>query len=261
MSAANPLTRRAGAHALRLAALLAVCFLALQVYFVARIALMTVADPQSTTFQRSEIWRLLTQSGRVAWGQQWVDDEHLGKHIKRAVIASEDAGFADHGGVDWEAMERAWERNQRAQEQAERRYERALKRSPDKAIEPVAAKLVGASTITQQLAKNLFLSAERTPLRKGQELVLTYALELLLSKRRILEIYLNNVEWGEGLFGAQAAARYYFRKDAAQLDVAQAARLAVMLPAPKRFEKRVGSPYLADRAATVAARMAAVEVP
>jgi monofunctional glycosyltransferase len=251
----------AGSHLLRLVALLAVCFLALQLYFVGRIALMAVADPQSTTFQRSEMWRLMSETGRVTWGQQWVSDERLGKNLKRAVIASEDSSFADHGGVDWEAMERAWERNQRAQEQADKRNERALKRNPDKAIAPVSAKLVGASTITQQLAKNLFLSSERTPLRKGQELVLTYALETLLSKQRILEIYLNNVEWGEGLFGAQAAARYYFRTDAAQLGVTQAARLAVMLPAPKRYEKRMGSAYLADRAATVSARMNAVEVP
>ena len=250
-----------GSHLLRLAALLLVCFLALQLYFIGHIALMAVADPQSTTFQRSEMWRLLTETGRITWGQQWVSDGRLGKNIKRAVIASEDASFTDHSGVDWEAMERAWERNQRAQAQADKRNERAVKRNPDKAMAPVSAKLVGASTITQQLAKNLFLSGERTPMRKGQELVLTYALESLLSKQRILEIYLNNVEWGEGLFGAQAASLYYFRTDAAQLGVAQSARLAVMLPAPKRFEKRMGSPYLSDRAATVAARMSAVEPP
>ncbi len=251
----------AASHLWRLVALLVACFLALQLYFVARIALMAVADPQSTTFERSEMWRLATETGRITWGQQWVGDERLGKNLKRAVIASEDAGFADHSGVDWEAMERAWERNQRAQTQAEQRNERAMKRNPDKPVVAVAAKLVGASTITQQLAKNLFLSGERTPLRKGQELVLTYALETCLSKQRILEIYLNHVEWGEGLFGAQAASRYYFRTDAAQLGVGQAARLAVMLPAPKRFEKRQGSAYLADRAATVSARMGAVDLP
>jgi monofunctional glycosyltransferase len=250
-----------GAHLWRLGGLLVICFFALQLYFIGRIALMAVADPQSTTFERSEMWRLATETGRITWGQQWVGDERLGKNLKRAVIASEDAGFADHSGVDWEAMERAWERNQRAQMQAEQRNERAMKRNPDKAIVPVSAKVVGASTITQQLAKNLFLSGERTPLRKGQELLLTYALETCLSKQRILEIYLNHVEWGEGLFGAQAAARYYFRTDAAQLGVGQAARLAVMLPAPKRFEKRIGSPYLADRAATVSVRMGAVEIP
>ena len=251
-------------HAFRLLALLALCLLALQVFFVGRIALMAVVDPASTTFQRSEMWRLLTETGRITWGQQWVDDERLGKHLKRAVIASEDATFADHAGVDWEAMERAWERNQKAQERADARNERAAKRqasNPDKPVVMASAKLVGGSTITQQLAKNLLLSGERTPVRKAQELVLTFALEAFLSKPRILEIYLNHVEWGEGLFGAQAAARYYFRTDAAQLGAGQAARLAVMLPAPKRFEKRMGSAYLADRAATVAARMGAVELP
>jgi membrane peptidoglycan carboxypeptidase len=122
-------------------------------------------------------------------------------------------------------------------------------------------KIVGGSTITQQLAKNLLLSGERTVLRKAQELVLALMLEGLLSKERILEIYLNNVEWGEGVFGAQAAARHYFRVDAAQLAPQQAARLAVMLPAPKRFEKRPASPYLLSRSATIVARMNDVEVP
>jgi monofunctional biosynthetic peptidoglycan transglycosylase len=125
----------------------------------------------------------------------------------------------------------------------------------------VSAKVVGGSTITQQLAKNLFLSGERTVLRKGQEFVLTLMLEAMLSKQRILEIYLNNVEWGEGIFGAQAAARHYFRKDASRLGAEEAARLAVMLPAPKRFEKRPGSAYVSSRAATIAARMGTVELP
>ena len=245
-------------------ALLALCLLALQVFFVGRIVLMAVVDPGSTTFQRSEMWRLLTETGRITWGQQWVDDERLGRHLKRAVIASEDATFAEHTGVDWDAMERAWERNQKAQERADERNERAAKRlasNPERPVVVATAKLVGGSTITQQLAKNLLLSGERTPVRKAQELVLTFALEAFLSKQRILEIYLNHVEWGEGLFGAQAAARYYFRADVAQLAPYQAARLAVMLPAPKRFEKRMGSAYLAERAATVVARMGAVELP
>jgi monofunctional biosynthetic peptidoglycan transglycosylase len=248
----------------RLLALLTLCLLALQVFFVGRIVLMAVVDPGSTTFQRSEMWRLLTETGRITWGQQWVDDERLGKHLKRAVIASEDATFAEHAGVDWEAMERAWERNQKAQERADARNERAAKRlasNPERPVVVATAKVVGGSTITQQLAKNLLLSGERTPMRKAQELVLAFALEAFLSKQRILEIYLNHVEWGEGLFGAQAAARYYFRADVAQLAPYQAARLAVMLPAPKRFEKRMGSAYLAERAATVVARMGAVELP
>ena len=133
--------------------------------------------------------------------------------------------------------------------------------SATETIAATAARLVGGSTISQQLAKNLFLSSERSLARKGQELVLTYLLEATLDKQRILEIYLNNVEWGEGIFGAQAAARHYFRKDASRLGPEEAARLAVMLPAPKRFEKRPGSAYVGARAATIAARMGAVELP
>lgn len=228
-------------------ALLAGCTLALQLALVLRIALMAWLDPQSTTFQRSEIWRLAVEKQQVAWSQRWTDYDDISVHLKRAVIAAEDAGFTEHAGADWEAMEQAWGRNQRA-----------VARAARSTREP---RLRGGSTITQQLAKNLLLSGERTVWRKGQELVLAWALELLLDKRRILEIYLNNVEWGEGLFGAQAAARHYFRTDASRLVPAQAARLAVMLPAPKRFEKRPASAYVASRAATIQARMGAVELP
>ena len=232
----------------RLALLLALCFVALQLTFVLRVALMAVVDPQSTTFQRSEAWRLLVEKQRILWSQQWVPAERMADGLKRAVIASEDAGFADHSGVEWDAIEKAWNRNQRVQARV--------------AANPKAVpKVVGGSTITQQLAKNLLLSGERTVLRKGQELAVTLMLEGLLSKQRILEIYLNNVEWGEGVFGAQAAARHYFRTDAARLGPAQAAQLAVMLPAPKRFEKRPGSAYVVGRAATIQARMGAVELP
>lgn len=232
----------------RFAALLALCAVALQLVFLLRVALMIVVDPQSTTFQRSEAWRLLVEKQRILWSQDWVNDAQIAATLKRAVIASEDAGFAEHSGVEWDAIEKAWDRNQRQQARV--------------AANPKAqAKVVGGSTITQQLAKNLLLSGERTVLRKGQELVVTLMLETLLGKRRILEIYLNNVEWGEGVFGAQAAARHYFRVDAARLGPAQAAQLAVMLPAPKRFEKRPGSAYVVGRAATIQARMGAVELP
>ena len=246
----TPLAR----HGLRLAALLLLSLLALQVVFAARIALMAVVDPTSTSFQRSEAWRLLTTQGRILWGQHWQPRDRISRHLERAVIASEDAGFTSHRGIEWEAVEKAWERNQRAVERAERRAAQRPGR-------PVSARLVGGSTITQQLAKNLLLSGERTVLRKAQEAVLTLWLELFLDKGRILEIYLNHVEWGEGLFGAQAAARHYFRVDASQLSPAQAARLAVMLPAPKRFEKRPASPYVLERAATIVARMGDVELP
>ena len=245
-------------HTLRLVGLLLLSALSLQLVFVGRIALMNVLDPQSTPFQRSEICRLLSEKHQVAWSQTWVPAERISPNLKRAVIASEDAGFAEHAGVDWDAIEKAWQKNQKA----EARVERIKARQPaSAAAAKVTPKVVGGSTITQQLAKNLFLSGERTVFRKGQELVLALALDALLPKDRLLEIYLNNVEWGEGLFGAQAAARHYFRVDAAQLSPYQAARLAVMLPAPKRFEKNPGSPYVLGRSATIAARMGDVTLP
>jgi monofunctional glycosyltransferase len=259
-------------QAARLLALIVLCGVALQLYFLLRVALMAVIDPQSTSFQRSEAWRLLRQHGRIVWSQQWVDDRRIATTLKRAVIASEDAGFVEHSGIEWDAIEKAWDKNQRAQLLAARRNEQlerqgarqaARRAQPTPATAPPAAtaKIVGGSTITQQLAKNLFLSGERSVLRKAQELVITLMLESVLSKQRILEIYLNNVEWGEGVFGAQAAARHYFRVDADRLGPMQAAQLAVMLPAPKRFEKRPGSAYVAGRAATIVARMGAVELP
>ena len=262
---------KAGWRALaRILALLLLSALALQLYFVARVALMTVVDPQSTTFQRSEAWRLITEKHALAWSQQWTPYERISPNLKRAVIASEDAGFAEHSGVEWDALEKAWERNQKAEArfekinaQLDRRLQRlpAGKAAPPKPIVRREPKVVGGSTITQQLAKNLFLGGERSLLRKGQEFAITFMLEGLLSKRRILEIYLNNVEWGEGVFGAEAAARHYFHVAAAGLGGMQAAQLAVMLPAPKRFEKRPGSAYVVGRAGTVSARMGAVELP
>ncbi len=256
------------ANGLRLLAIVALCVVALQLSFALRIGAMAFVNPQSTSFQRSEVWRLLAERQRIDWSQQWVDYADISPHLKRAVIASEDAGFVEHSGVEWDAIEQAWEKNQRAEARAEKAQARAQARAQGQAdarqpsrAASASAKVVGGSTITQQLAKNLFLSSERTVLRKAQEFVLALMLETMLSKQRILEIYLNNVEWGEGVFGAQAAARHYFQKDAARLGPYEAARLAVMLPAPKRFEKNPASPYVNARAATIAARMAAVALP
>lgn len=238
---------------LRWITLVLLAVLALQVFFVARIALMAASDPQSTTFQRSEAWRIATEKGTLRWRQDWRDYGDISDHLKRAVIASEDDSFSSHDGVDWEALEKAWQRNARAEELAARRAQSMRPARP--------AKIVGGSTITQQLAKNLLLSGERNLLRKGQEIVLTFALERTLGKRRILEIYLNHVEWGEGVFGAEAAAQHYFRKSAARLTPYESARLAVMLPRPKYFEKLPNSAWLASRAATIAARMQGAELP
>ena len=227
--------------------------LALQLFFVLRIAAAAWLDPQSTTFQRSEAWRLAHEKDRLRWSQRWVDYGQISDNLKRAVIASEDDGFVNHDGVDWEAIEKAWEKNARAEERAARRAQLRPNARPPR--------IVGGSTITQQLAKNLLLSGERTLLRKGQEIVLTFALEALLSKQRILEIYLNNVEWGEGVFGAEAASQHYWHKHASQLSAWEAARLAVMLPRPKYFERVPRSGYLASRAQTIVARMRGAELP
>ena len=234
--------------ALRWLGLVLLAFVALQLFFVLRIAAMAVVDPESTSFQRSEAWAQLSATGRVRWRQQWMPYAAISDSLKRAVIASEDDGFVNHDGVDWNAIEKAWERNAKAEAQAQKTPSRA-------------PKIRGGSTITQQLAKNLLLSGERTMLRKGQEFVLTLLLEQLLTKQRILEIYLNSVEWGEGVFGAEAAAQHYFKKSAGKLGAAEAARLAVMLPAPKRFEKTPGSAYLAGRTRTILARMGSAELP
>jgi len=240
---------------LRWIGLVAFAALALELFFVLRIATMAVLNPESTTFQRSEAWAQITGDGTLRWRQQWVPYTQISSHLKRAVIASEDDGFVNHEGVDWNAIEKAWERNAKAEAQ----ITKAQARTPDKPVR--APKIRGGSTITQQLAKNLLLSGERTLVRKGQEFVLTLALEQFLSKERILEIYLNNVEWGNGIFGAEAAARHYFRKSAAQLAPHEAARLAVMLPAPKRFEKMPNSAYLSGRTRTILGRMGNAELP
>jgi monofunctional glycosyltransferase len=248
---------------LRWIALVLLAAAALQIFFLVRIALAATVDPQSTTFQRSEAWRIWRHKGALRWRQEWTPYERISDNLKRAVIASEDGTFTNHDGVDWEAVEKAWQRNAEAEERAARQRPRQARAQAATAIAPAtrAPKIVGGSTITQQLAKNLLLSGERTLLRKGQEVVLAFALERMLSKERILEIYLNSVEWGEGVFGAEAAAQHYYRKSAARLSAYESARLAVMLPRPKYFEKLPNSGYLASRASTIVVRMRSAELP
>lgn len=236
-------------------ALLVLAFLALQLFFVLRIALMVVVDPESTTVQRSQVQQQLASGKGLHWRQQWVPYAQISDALKRAVVAAEDDNFASHEGVDWSAIERNWERNAKLEEQAAQRLE------SNPAVKQRPVRIRGGSTITQQLAKNLLLSGERSMLRKGQELALTMLLEQFLPKQRILEIYLNNVEWGDGVFGAQAAARRYFGKNAGQLSNAEAARLAVMLPAPRRFEKQPQSAYLNGRTRIIMQRMNRTELP
>jgi monofunctional biosynthetic peptidoglycan transglycosylase len=188
---------------------------AMQLYFLIQIALWSVITPSSTAFERAERWRLCTWHWSCAIESNWTPYQKIGSNLKRAILVSEDDIFFQHHGIRLEDMQKAWERNQQ------------------KGTQPVR----GGSTITQQLAKNLFLSAEKNYFRKAQELVITGLLELILSKQRLFEIYMNAVEWGEGIFGVGAAAKHYFVTTPAALTRDQAAALAAALPAPKCFDK------------------------
>ena len=201
---------------LRLVALLLVAAAALQIFFLVRIALAATVDPQSTSFQRSEAWRIATQKGQLRWRQQWVPYErHLRQPQARGHrVRGRNLHQPRRRGLGGDRKGMAAQRPGRGTRRAAEAARRGARPAGATARRP---KIVGGSTITQQLAKNLLLSGERTLLRKGQEFVLAFALEKMLSKERILEIYLNSVEWGEGVFGAEAAARHYYRKSASQL--------------------------------------------
>ncbi len=230
-------------------------FVILQLFFVGRVAFMAVVDPSSTAFERSQAWQIVSTQGQIIWRQQWQSDDQISKTLKRAVLASEDSAFTTHNGIWWDAIEKASQKNAKNKAKLEAQ---AAKKNGAKTATP---KIVGGSTITQQLAKNLFLSGERNLLRKGQEWVITLALETFLSKKKILTLYLNHVEWGQGVFGAEAAAQHYFQKPASKLNAWEAARLAVMLPRPRYFEKLPQSVYLSERAETIMARMNDVALP
>ena len=185
-------------------------------------------DPGETAFMNRELVTLREKNPNAELKHRWVDYARISNHLKRAVIASEDSHFTEHEGVDWQAIEKAYKENVRKGKVAR-----------------------GGSTITQQLAKNLFLSSERSYWRKAQELAITVMIEALWDKRRILEVYLNVVEWGDGVFGAEAAARQYFNVSASQLGAEQSARLAAYLPNPKRYGRIRSGPYLDRRTAAI----------
>ena len=201
-------------------------FIAMQVFFALQIAVWMSLDPSSTAFQRAERWRLCSWHWTCSVQSHWVPYEKISNNLKRAVLVSEDDIFFQHKGVRVEDMQKAWQKNQQQTQQKTQAGNKA------KAV------LRGGSTITQQLAKNLFLSSEQNYLRKGQELIITGLLELMLSKQRLYEIYLNSVEWGEGVFGVGAASQHYYATSPAALDREQAAALASALPAPKCFDKQ-----------------------
>ncbi len=212
--------------------------LLLQAWYFIHIVWWVNHNPTSTAFMRAQLERLQLKNPKATLKHQWVPYQRISNHLKRAIIASEDANFAEHEGVDWAALQKAYEKNAKK------------------------GKVVrGGSTITQQLAKNLFLSGERSYLRKGQEMVITFMLEATMDKRRIFEIYLNVAEWGNGVFGCEAASRKYFGKPAAALGSEEAARLAVMLPNPRFFGRNLDSNYLARRSSLILMRMNSAELP
>lgn len=212
--------------------------LLLQLYFFVQILWWSHFNPGSTSFMDRQIEILQERNPKAKLKHQWVPYDRVSRHLKRAIIAAEDANFSSHEGIDWIALQKAYEKNQKR-----------------------GKVVAGGSTITQQLAKNLFLSGDRSYLRKAQEVAITYMLEATMSKERIFEIYLNVAEWGVGVFGAEAAARHYFGVPAAQLSRYQAARLAVMLPRPRFYDKNRGSTYLARRTDLILRRMSAADLP
>ena len=213
-------------------------FVLVQSYFAAMILWYRFQPPRETAFMAQRLEELRAKDPKATLRYTWVPYARISTPLKRAVIAAEDAKFVEHGGFDWEGIAKAREKNDRK-----------------------GRVVAGGSTITQQLAKNLFLSPAKSYLRKGQEAIITAMMEAMLPKQRILELYLNVIEWGNGVFGAEAAARRYYNAPAASLGAEASARLASMIPSPRRFERNPGSEYLDGRVATILARMPSAEIP
>jgi monofunctional biosynthetic peptidoglycan transglycosylase len=212
--------------------------LLIQAWYLLHIYWWVNHNPTSTAFMRTQLEKLQEKNPKAKLQHAWVPYNRISVHLKRAIIAAEDANFAEHDGVDWEALQKAYEKNAKK------------------------GKVVsGGSTITQQLAKNLFLSGQRSYLRKAEEMAITFMLEMVMDKRRIFEIYLNVIELGSGVFGAEAGAQRYFGVSAAALGPSEAARLAVMLPNPRYFGKHMDSNYLARRSALIQQRMSSSDLP
>ena len=213
-------------------------FVLVQAWFAAHILWYRFEPPRQTAFMAQRLAELREKNPKATIRYQWVPYARISNHLKRAVIAAEDAKFLEHDGFDWEGIAKAREKNAKK-----------------------GRVVAGGSTITQQLAKNLFLSPSKSYLRKGQEAIIAAMMEVLLPKQRILELYLNVIEWGNGVFGAEAASRRYYNAPASQLSAESSARLASMIPSPRRFERNPGSEYLDGRVATILARMPAAEIP
>ncbi len=213
-------------------------FLLWQLWLLGWVLFWGWVNPGETRFMEIRLAELRVKNPSAKLQQQWVPYSRISPHLKRAIIAAEDAKFVDHEGFDWEGMQKAMEKNQK-----KGRF------------------VAGGSTISQQLAKNLFLSPSKSYFRKAEEAIITLMLESLWSKQRIFEVYLNVIEWGNGIFGAEAAARHYFGVGAAQLGPEQAARLAGMVPNPRFYDRNRGAPGLGRKTAIILGRMPSAEVP
>jgi monofunctional glycosyltransferase len=218
-------------------ALLAV-FVLLQAWYAAHIWWWRDHPPGETAFMAMRLSELRARNPQVQLQYTWVPYERISLNLKRAMIAAEDAKFVEHEGFDWDGIQQAMDKNMRK-----------------------GRVVAGGSTISQQLAKNLFLSNARSYWRKGEEALITLMLEAVLDKRRIFELYLNVIEWGNGIFGAEAASRRYYRIGARELNTEQAARLAAMAPNPRHYERNPGSSGLAKKIPIIMARMPASELP
>ena len=215
-----------------------IALVAIQFWFLVHVWYWAGNNPESTAFMRARLEILQQDNPKARLRQQWVPYQRISGHLKRAIVAAEDAKFVNHNGFDWDGIQKAYEKNLREGEI-----------------------VAGGSTITQQLAKNLFFSGERAWWRKAQEAVVAVMIETVMSKRRILEIYLNVIEWGEGVFGAEAAARHHYGTTAAGLSPEQAARLASIVPSPRRYGPASDTAYLQRRTQTLLARMNGAQIP
>ena len=222
----------------KIASVLFLLFFFYQLWILLHIILWTVINPGESAFMETRLEHLQEKDEKATLRHQWVNYNQISIHIKQAVIAAEDAKFIDHEGFDWEGIEKAYEKNKRRK------------------------KIVaGGSTISQQLAKNLFLSNQRTPWRKAEETIITLMLETILSKQRILEIYLNVIEWGNNVYGIEAASLRYFSSHARDLNSFQSAKLASMIPNPKYYERHQDASGLIERSGIILSRMNAAQVP
>ena len=217
---------------------LALGVVALQLWFLGHIVYLTSFNPSTTAFMQRRLEAMRVKDPKAQLRRQWVPYAAISVHLKRAVIVAEDARFLDHDGFDWEAIQQAMEKNERR-----------------------GKVVAGASTISQQLAKNLYLSGERSWPRKAEEAAITWMMEHILTKRRILELYLNVAEWGDGVFGAEAAARYHFGVPASQLAPEQAAWLAAILPSPRTYRRGAITSYSLGRAQIIFERMPGANIP